>query len=82
MIHSIVIHTINRGAIRFKLGIGPCGRTVTELGIIQEVQGVLEVVQTCEDNPDEPDFFGFPLHNVLAYKIYNTDDPYPAKVRH
>lgn len=82
MIHSIVLHTTHRGTVKFNLGLGPCGREVTELGVIQEIQGVLEVVQTCEDNPCCPDFFGFPLHTLLGYKIYHTDNPVPSRNKH
>lgn len=82
MIHSIIIHTTHRGTIKFTLRLGPCGREVTELGVVQDIPGVLEVPQVCEDNPDEPDFFGFPLHTVLGYKVYHTDNPHPARNKH
>lgn len=65
----------------FTLGHGSCGREVTKLEVDQSIDGVFEIVQTCADKPDEPDFFGYVLRNVRRYRIYNTDDPYPAKVK-
>lgn len=65
----------------FKLGLGSCGRVVTALDA-HVSNGVFEVIQTCEDNPDDPDYFGYPLHTIRRYKVYQTDDPTPAKCKH
>lgn len=65
----------------FKLGLGSCGRVVTALDA-HVSNGVFEVIQTCEDNPDDPDYFGYPLHTIRRYKVYQTDDPTPSKCKH
>lgn len=61
----------------FRLGLGPCGREVTALNAFPEPYG-LEIEQWCEDNPDEPDYFGYPWHQIKRWRVYHTDDPRPA----
>ena len=65
----------------FKLGLDSCGRVVIALDA-HVSNGVFEVIQTCEDNPDDPDYFGYPLRTIRRYKVYQTDDPTPAKCKH
>lgn len=83
-VHSIEIELVNplkENAItvhRFTLGLGNCGREVIQLEAFTEGP-VLEIEQTCADNPTDPDYFGYPWHRVLRYKVYYTDNPCPAK---
>lgn len=62
----------------FRLGLGVCGREVTKLEVFPEAYG-LEIEQWCEDNPHSPDYFGYPWHQIKRWKVYHTEDPFPAK---
>lgn len=62
----------------FQLGHGQCGREVTKLEVFTD-GACLEVEQWCEDNPENPDYFGYPWHQVKRFRVYHTDNPNPAK---
>lgn len=64
----------------FRLGHGVCGREITQLQVFPESYG-LEIEQWCEDNPEEPDYFGYPWHQIKRWKVYHTDEPNPAGVK-
>lgn len=91
-VHSVVIelmtpdHTTEPGSYLpkvvnkhvYQLGHGQCGREVTVLNVFSD-GGCLEVEQWCEDNPENPDYFGYPWHQVKRFRVYHTDNPNPAK---
>ncbi|AKG94486.1 hypothetical protein [Delftia phage IME-DE1] len=64
----------------WKLGPGPCGRTVLGLKVDRvSMPGWLVVWQWCEDEPSRPDEFCYPLDDIAALRIYQTGNPHPAK---
>ena len=62
----------------FQLGHGRCGREVSKLEVFTD-GACLEIEQWCEDNPENPDYFGYPWHRVKRFRVYHTDNPNPAK---
>lgn len=65
----------------FKLGLGPCGRTVEALGAHSGPHGIT-ILQTCTDSPymhnagiKKADEFHYPSSQVLEWRIYYVDQP-------
>ena len=60
----------------WKLGLGPCGRTVLGLKVRQDrSNGYLTIYQWCDDNPGNPDEFVYPLNRFKALRFYRTETP-------
>lgn len=76
-VHQVIIDLVDGKVHTFRLGLGSCGREVCQLNVFTEGPA-LEVEQQCTDIED-PDYFGYPWHRVERFRVYHTDNHYPAR---
>jgi len=69
----IVLKRVGKDVMVWNLGLGPCGRTVVDLRVTQDANGVV-IYQTCDDHP-VPDRFFYAAHTVEAMAVYTTNTP-------
>lgn len=70
---SIKLKRVGKEAVEWKLGLGPCGRTVVSLEVSKDAYGVT-IIQKCDDHK-APDFFFYPHSVVEAMVVYTTYTP-------
>lgn len=70
---SIKLKRVGKEVVEWKLGLRPCGRTVTSLEVSKDAHGVT-IVQSCDDHT-APDHFFYPHSVVEAMAVYTTYTP-------
>lgn len=70
---SIKLKRVGKEVVEWKLGLGPCGRTVTSLEASKDANGIM-IIQRCDDHT-APDCFFYPHSVVEAMAVYTTYTP-------
>ena len=70
---SIKLKRVGKEVVEWKLGPGPCGRTVISLEASTDTNGIT-IVQKCDDHK-APDRFFYPHSVVEAMAVYTTYTP-------